>query len=130
MPACQCCSSAPLDALFLQRPQRPCGHIYRRDEELDPRRTLCSSFDPCQVFVKLVKRRLQPPLAAHELCTVDDQEDARWSETKRPGSRVGEFLRPYAVSLRDVHFVAFHLAGDGLDVNVREERTFHGVFSR
>jgi hypothetical protein len=43
---------------------------------------------------------------------------------------VGEFLRPYAVSLRDVHLVALHLAADGLDVNIREERTFHGVFSR
>ena len=109
----------PLDALFLQRPQGPRGHIYRRDKELDRRRTLCSLFDPCQVFVKLVKRRLQPPLAAHEFCTVDDQEDDRGCETKHPGGRVGEFLRPYPVSLRDVHFVAFHLAGDGLDVNVR-----------
>ena len=82
------------------------------------------------MLVNLGKHRLQSPLAAQQLCAVDDQEDAGWSEAKRPGGRVGEFLRPYAVSLRDVHLVALHLAGDGLDVNVREECTFHDVFSR
>src|SRR6266481_9475897 len=86
--------NAPFKLLFLQGPQRSCGHIYRRDEELDPRRTLCSPFDPCQVLVKLGKRRPQPPLSAQKLCTVDEQENAGWPKAKRPGDRVGEFLRP------------------------------------
>jgi hypothetical protein len=120
---------APLDLLFLQRPQCVCGHIYRRDKELDPLRTLCSLFDPGQVLVNLGKRRLQPPLAAQQLYTVDDQEYARWSEAKRRRDRVRKLLRPYPVSLCDVHLVALHLAGYGLNVDIREQ-SFHGVFSR
>src|SRR5262249_55411852 len=108
----------------------PGRHIYRRDEELDLRRTFRGPFNPSQVLVNLAKGRPKSPLAAQELCAINDQEYAGWSEAKRARGRFGEFLRPYPVSLRDAHLVALHLPGDGLNVNVREECAFHGVFSR